>query len=252
MLRSAPAVVAGVAGLRRLVLAALALVLVTAVWGSTFALSKDLLHRMSVTGYLALRFLTAVAVAGCSRPRMLVRRMDRRTLLLGAGLGVCYFLGPALRFFGLQHTPATVSAFVVSMYVIFTPLLDAALVRSRPDRLAVLATVLATAGVATMSLRGWALGYGELLTLVAALLYGGHILALSRWSTDRTAYSLTFAQLSTLGVCASWRVRRSTACTFPDAPTSFPSSTSPSWRAVSRCSCRRGRRRTWPPDGQRC
>jgi drug/metabolite transporter (DMT)-like permease len=198
---TAQAVAAGPgAGRRTLVSAALALVVVTAIWGSTFALSKDLITRISVTDYLGLRFLTAAAAVALARPRLLLR-IDTRVGAMGAGLGVCYFLGQALQFFGLQHTAATVSAFVVSMYVVFTPLLGALLLRSRPSRVTVVATVLATLGVGAMSLRGWTLGGGELLTLVAAGMYAVHILALGRWSTPRTAYPLTFVQLLTMGVC---------------------------------------------------
>jgi drug/metabolite transporter (DMT)-like permease len=196
---SAPTVDAGRI-VRRTPSALLALIGVTAVWGSTFPLSKDLLTRVAVTDYLALRFLVAAAVIGLSRPGTL-RRIDGRVLLVGAGLGLCYSAGQALQFFGLRHTAATVSAFVVSMYVVFTPLLAALLVRARPRGSALLATALASAGVATMSLRGWTLGFGEALTLGAAALYALHILGLSRWSTGRTAYPLTFVQLLTMGLC---------------------------------------------------
>ena len=178
----------------------LALVAVTAVWGSTFPLSKDLLTRIPVTDYLGLRFLLAAAVLGLARPGI-VRRIDRRSLGVGAALGLCYAAGQALQFFGLPHTSATVSAFVVSMYVVFTPLLAALLLRERPGGATLFAAVLAGAGVGAMSLRGWALGTGEALTLAAAALYGLHILGLSRWATGRTAYSLTFVQLLTIGGC---------------------------------------------------
>ena len=190
----------GAAPRRTLVSAVLALVCVTAIWGSTFSLSKDLLTRVAVTDYLALRFLTAAVVVGLARPRVL-RRLDRRSAAVGVALGFVYFAGQALQFFGLRHTAATVSAFVVSMYVVFTPLLSAVLLRTRPGRLTALATVLATAGVGVMSLRGYALGFGELLTLTAALMYAVHILALGRWSTGATAYPLTFVQLLTMGAC---------------------------------------------------
>jgi drug/metabolite transporter (DMT)-like permease len=196
---SAPALDLPRAG-RRGATAALALVGVTAVWGSTFPLSKDLLTRLPVTDYLALRFLLAAAVIGLARPGA-VRRIDRRVLVAGAGLGLCYAAGQALQFFGLVHTPATVSAFVVSMYVVVTPLLGAVLFRARPSGSALAATVLAAIGVGTMSLRGWSLGFGEALTLGAAVLYALHILGLSRWSTGRTAYPLTFVQLLTMGLC---------------------------------------------------
>lgn len=179
--------------------AVLALVAVTAVWGSTFPLSKDLLTRVPVADYLALRFLVAAAVIGLARPGAL-RRIDRPVLLTGAGLGLCYAVGQGLQFVGLLSTPATVSAFVVSMYVVATPLLAALLLRARPRRSTLLATALATAGVGVMSLRGWTVGPGEALTLGAAALYALHILGLSRWSTGRTAYQLTFVQLLTMGL----------------------------------------------------
>lgn len=177
----------------------LALVGVTAVWGSTFPLSKDLLTRVPVTDYLALRFLLAAAVIGLARPGAL-RRIDGRVLRAGIALGLCYSAGQTLQFFGLPHTAATVSAFVVSMYVVVTPLLGALLLHARPGGWTLAATALAATGVATMSLRGWSLGYGEALTLAAAALYALHILGLSRWSTARTAYPLTFVQLLTIGL----------------------------------------------------
>ncbi len=184
---------------RAVVVAALALVGVTAIWGSTFAMSKDLLTRMSVTDFLGLRFLIAAAVILAVRPGTL-RRVDRRSVDLGVRLGLLYAVAQLLQFVGLQRTAATVSAFVVSMYVVLTPFLSAALLRTSIDRRAVLASVTAGVGVAVMSLRGWALGTGELLTLAAAALYAGHIIAMSRWTTSATAFPLTFVQLLTMGL----------------------------------------------------
>lgn len=186
-------------GRRQVTTAAVALVAVTAIWGSTFSVSKDLLTRMPVTDYLALRFLVAAAVILAVRPGP-IRRMDRRSLHLGVRLGLIYAVAQLLQFVGLQHTAATISAFVVSMYVVFTPFLSALLVRTRVDRLTVLASMIAGSGVAVMSLRGWALGPGELLTLAAAALYAVHIIAMSRWTSSATAFPLTFVQLLTMGV----------------------------------------------------
>jgi drug/metabolite transporter (DMT)-like permease len=87
------------------------------------------------------------------------------------------------------------------MYVVFTPLLAALLLRVRPGGWTLVATALASVGVGAMSLRGWALGPGEALTLAAAGLYALHILGLGREATSRTAYPLTFVQLLTIGAC---------------------------------------------------
>lgn len=183
----------------RLALAVGALVAVTAVWGSTFPISKDLLTRLPVPDFLALRFLTAALVVGLVRPAALLRA-GWRVVGLGVGLGFMYFTGQYLQFVGLQHTAPTVSAFVVSMYVVFTPLLVCLFARKLPSRPTAIATVLATAGVAVMSLRGFSVGWGEMLTLFAASLYAAHILALGRWSRARTAYALAVVQLGTMGL----------------------------------------------------
>ncbi|GAA1916676.1 DMT family transporter [Nocardioides marmoribigeumensis] len=178
--------------------AAGALVVVTAVWGSTFGLSKDLLERLPVTDYLGPRFLLAAAVVVLVRPQ-LVRSLTPETLVSGAGLGVLYAVGQLLQFQGLLHTAPTVSAFVVSLYVVFTPLLAAVLLRVRPGRTTMVATGLAVAGVATMSLRGWSFGTGEVLTVVSAALYAAHILAMAARARPGQAFPLTFVQLVTIG-----------------------------------------------------
>ena len=61
---------------------------------------------------------------------------------------------------------------------------------------------LATAGLALLSLQGLAVGRGEALTLVAAILYAGHIVALGRWSTPRTAVGLATVQAGVITLVA--------------------------------------------------
>jgi drug/metabolite transporter (DMT)-like permease len=179
--------------------AALALVAVTAVWGSTFGLSKDLIARLPVADYLGPRYLVAATVLLTVCP-WLLRAMSPHTLKVGIGLGALYAGAQLLQFHGLAHTAPTVSAFVVAMHVVFTPLLAAALPGRGVDRTTWLAVAVATAGVAVMSLRGWAFGAGEAMTLLAALLYAVHILALGRWARPGEAFALTFVQLATMGV----------------------------------------------------
>lgn len=179
--------------------AALALVGVTAVWGSTFGLSKHVIARIPVADYLGLRYLAAAAVLLLVAPRLL-RALSGHTVRVGIGLGTLYAGAQLLQFHGLSHTAPTVAAFVVAMYVVFTPLLAAILPGRGIDRATAAAVVVATAGVAVMSLRGWVFGTGEALTLVSAVLYAVHILALGRWARPGEAFAMTFVQLATMGV----------------------------------------------------
>ena len=179
--------------------AALGLLVVTAVWGSTFFLLKGVVERIPVTDFLAVRFAVAAVAVWLLAPRSLSRlsAAERRN---GVVLGVVYGGAQVLQTLGLQTTSASVSGFVTGMYVVFTPLLGAALLGARVGRTVWTAVALATAGLAVLSLQGLAVGTGEALTLASAVLYAAHIVGLGAWSTSRNALGLTVVQLLTITV----------------------------------------------------
>jgi drug/metabolite transporter (DMT)-like permease len=183
-------------------LAVLALLAVAAAWGSTFFLTKDLLTRMDVADYLALRFLIASVALLLIHPPAIARlnRLDRGRAV---ALGITYGIAQLVQTEGLRHTDASVSGFVTGMYVVFTPLLAAVILRHKIGRWAWVAVVLATVGLAVLSLRGFTLGTGELLTLASAGLYALHIIGLGAWSTPENAFGLSALQMVVITcVCA--------------------------------------------------
>jgi drug/metabolite transporter (DMT)-like permease len=183
-------------------LAVLALLAVAAAWGSTFFLTKDLLTRMDVADYLALRFLIASAALVLVHPPAISRlsRLDRGRAV---ALGITYGIAQLVQTEGLRHTSASVSGFVTGMYVVFTPLLAAVILRHKIGRWAWVAVFLATVGLGVLSLRGLSLGTGELLTLASAGLYALHIIGLGAWSTPQNAFGLSALQMIVITVvCA--------------------------------------------------
>jgi drug/metabolite transporter (DMT)-like permease len=182
-------------------LAALGLLGVTAAWGSTFFLLKDVVERVPVSDFLAVRFALAAAAVWLLAPRS-VSRLTSAERRSGALLGVVYGGAQLLQTVGLQHTSASVSGFVTGMYVVFTPLLGALLLRARIGRTVWVAVAIATAGLAVLSLQGLSVGGGEALTLASAVLYALHIVGLGVWSSGRNALGLTVVQLLTItAVC---------------------------------------------------
>lgn len=180
-------------------LATLALVGATAVWGATFVVVQDAVEQMPVLPFLWWRFALATLVLAVLRPRAvldLTPEKRRHGLLLGLLLGGGY----VLQTFGLLHTSATVSGFITGMFVVFTPLIGWLVLGEPIARSVWAAVVLATAGLALISLNGFAMGLGELLTLGCAALFAGQIVGLSRWSTAQDAYGLTVLQLGVVAV----------------------------------------------------
>ncbi|HEU5024956.1 MAG TPA: DMT family transporter [Spirillospora sp.] len=177
--------------------ATVALVGVTAVWGSTFVVVKDAIERMPVMDFLAWRFAIAALVMAAVRPRA-VARLDRAGRRHGLLLGLALAGGYVAQTFGLQRTPATVSGFITGLFVVFTPLCAAAVLRRRVEAASWLGVVVATAGLALLSLHGLSVGTGEAITLLCAVAFALHIVGLGEWSTAADAYGLAVLQLTTV------------------------------------------------------
>ncbi len=184
---------------RTALLAALALLAVTAIWGSTFFLIRDLLERVPTLDFLAVRFAIAAALLALIAPRSLARlsaESRKRAVVLGALYGVAQILQTA----GLAHTAASVSGFITGMYVVATPLFAALLLHTRIGALTWSAVALAAAGLGVLTLEGFSIGYGEAITLVAALIYALHIVGLGAWSKPAEAMGMSILQLVVIAV----------------------------------------------------
>jgi len=193
---------------RTTLLATLTLLAITAGWGSTFFLIKDLLDRVPTLDFLAVRFAIASVALVLLAPRALGRltRDSRRHAVV---LGLLYGFGQILQTAGLAHTPASVSGFITGLYVVATPLFAAALLHMRITRVTWGAVLLAVAGLAVLTLDGLSVGYGEALTFVAAMLYALHIVGLGAWSAPGQAMGLAIMQLIVIAVVCL-------VCTAPD------------------------------------
>lgn len=179
--------------------ATLLLVAVTAIWGSTFFLIRDVVQQLSPTDFLAVRFtIAAVAMMAVFWRPMLA--LNRRELTVGIGLGALYAVAQILQTVGLAHTEASRSGFITGTYVVLTPVLAGILLRERIPRSTWVAVLMATAGLATLSLQGFGMGFGETVTLLAAVVYALHIIGLGRYSSPATAAGLSTLQMVVIAV----------------------------------------------------
>jgi drug/metabolite transporter (DMT)-like permease len=171
---------------------------VAAAWGAAFVVMKPAIERQSVNSFLATRFVVAVLVMILIRPSVL-RKIKREMILKGSLAG--FFLGTGYIFqtLGLARTGAAITGFVTGLYVVLTPLIAAVFLKEKIKAFTWFCVVLATIGLALLSLRGWSVGIGEALVFVSAIAFAAHIVTLSKWSLGFDAYALTIVQLS---ICA--------------------------------------------------
>jgi drug/metabolite transporter (DMT)-like permease len=131
----------------------------------------------------------------------------------GALTGVFLFCGYSMQTQGLRFTTAPKSAFLTGLASVMVPLLGALVYKTRPQISEVVGVLVAIAGLGLMTLQGavGSIGRGDLLTLLGALGFAAHIVALGHFSEHMSFEFLSVMQVGTaavlsLGLC--WWVER--------------------------------------------
>jgi drug/metabolite transporter (DMT)-like permease len=146
------------------------LLLVAAVWGTSYGLTKETVTLYPVIGFLAIRFVLTVALL--SAP-LIVELHKRPIGLLRAGFPTglilaCIFIAET---FGLANTSATNAAVLISLFVVMTPFVEWVLLRRTPPHRIWLIVLLSVSGVFALSDGvDWHFGLGDSLIIGAALL----------------------------------------------------------------------------------
>lgn len=180
----------------------LALIGVCAIWGSTFVLVQDAVEVIPPFLYLFLRFaLAALALA----PFGAFRGLKRDETIAGIVIGGALFAGYAFQTAGLQYTSASNAGFITGLSVVITPALGALVLRKLPPHTTMIGVVLATAGLALLSLDEFRLRRGDALVLLCAVSFAAHILLIGRLGEGRSALRLAGVQIATVAIlCGVW------------------------------------------------
>ena len=176
-------------------LAPWALLSVSAAWGFAFVVMKDAIERQTVNNFLFSRFVLAVFVMILIRPQC-IKLFNKDLLVRASTAGLFLGAGYILQTLGLERTGAAITGFITGLYVVFTPLIAAVVLKARITLITWGCVGIATLGLALLSLQGWSIGIGELLVLGSAFAFGAHIIALGKWSSGRDAYAMTVVQLA--------------------------------------------------------
>ncbi len=149
---------------------------VTLCWGSSYLFMKMGMDSLSPYNLIALRFGLAFILTALLFYRQL-RHLDWRTTGYGALLGLCLFGVFAFIMFGLQTTSTSNAGFLVSLTVIFVPILYWVIFRRKMAGRQAIGVLLAVLGIGLLTLNGQlAIHPGDALCILAAICYAGYIL----------------------------------------------------------------------------
>lgn len=194
--------------------AALGLFSVTLLWGGTFVWMKQALNSL---GDELTQYTTAgvVGVIVCSRfliafvallpfsseaRRALTSKEDWKGGLILGGLMLAGFV---FQMIGIESVSPSVSAFLTSLYVVFTAILSVKISDRKPNRMMVLGVGLATIGAGFIDGPPhivW--GLGELLTVVCAFFFALHIIYTDKITKQLNPIAVTSTSFAVLVVGA--------------------------------------------------
>lgn len=175
------------------------LLLVTIFWGFSYLFMKMGLHSIQEYNLIALRFGIAFFLAAAFFPTRL-RRATAQTIRYAFILGFILFLVFSCITFGIKFTSTSNAAFLVSLTVIFVPLLVSLVARKLPANKVMIGVGLALLGVGLLTLNNQLrINLGDFLCVAGALLYATHIIITEKLTMAVDSLLLGIIQLGFAG-----------------------------------------------------
>lgn len=184
------------------------LLLVTAlIWGFAFVAQRVGMNYVGPFTFNGIRFALGCLVLlpllwrNLNRTVPKADQAGRKTLLGGGALaGVVLFAGASFQQVGLVYTTAGNAGFITGLYVVIVPLLGL-FQRRRPGRETWLGALLAAVGLYFLSItETFTIAWGDLLEVLGAFCWAGHVLIISWLSPRIEALKLAVAQFAACAV----------------------------------------------------
>jgi len=184
----------------------LLLLLIAAIWGFGFVAQRRGLEFVGPFTFNGIRFalgslslirLVLISQRRHNRLSGVLPKAGTRTLLMGGGLaGAALFIGASLQQVGMIYTTAGNAGFITGLYVVIVPLLGL-FWRQRPSVGTWLGAILAAFGLFLLSVtEQFTIGFGDLLELVGAFFWAGHVLLIGWLSPRLDALKLSALQFA--------------------------------------------------------
>ena len=177
--------------------------LALALRASSLLFGKIAMRTMGPFLTIGLRFTIAFILIAVLFRRNLTK-VDAKTLLHCAEIGIFFFLAMVFELYGLQTTPSSVTAFLEGAVVIFVPAFTCIIQRKLPDRLTVISAVIAMTGMGFLTLKGDHLGFtvGELLVLGGTVWYSLSVIVTDKAAKNDDLLTVAIYQLLFIAIFA--------------------------------------------------
>jgi drug/metabolite transporter (DMT)-like permease len=186
------------------------LLLTAVIWGFAFVAQRVGMEYVGPFTFNGVRFALGSFVLlplilrkrkNQANSKEILTRPSTRTIIFGGGiLGLTLFAAASLQQVGLVYTTAGNAGFITGLYVVIVPILGL-LLGQRTDAGTWIGAFLAAAGLYLLCITDeFSISFGDMLELVGAFLWAGHVLIIGWLSPKIDSLKLAFTQFAACSV----------------------------------------------------
>ena len=182
------------------VIASIVLAVVALVWGTTYAVIKDTLSVVQPFSLMMFRFGFSALILSMMylKKFKIIKSVD---LKRGIIIGIFMFLAFYFLIVSIRFTTASKFSFIVGAYVLIVPFLSWIINKTRLDRYAIVGAILATIGLAFLTMeKGAVFNLWDLVAGCCSFFFAAHMIAIEKYSGDSDPILLTIIQFITTAV----------------------------------------------------
>lgn len=178
-------------------LAKLALLTATLIWGSTFVLMKDTVDVLAPSWLLFIRFTIGWTLLSVIFRKKL-KLLNKKYWISGAVIGLCLFCAYFSQTNGITGTTPGKNAMLTAGYCVLVPFILWIVNRKKPDIYNILAAFICIIGIGMVALsyegESFTIVPGDALTLLGAFFYAAHMVAVWVLARDKDPILITILQ----------------------------------------------------------
>ena len=177
----------------------LSLLMVTMFWGSSYLFTKIGLESLEPFNLTALRFLIAFIISSMFMWKKYLL-IDFEILKYSTWLGVILFSVFLTMTYGVKYTTASNAGFLISLTMVFIPLLSYIIFRIKPQKKLIISLIIALIGIALLTItEELTINFGDALCLLCAILCAFHIIITDRFTRKVDSILLGMLQIGFVG-----------------------------------------------------
>lgn len=179
---------------KKSIISSIALGLIALLWGTSYAIIKDILSDIKPFTLMSLRFGISTIFLCIIFPNKL-KGIRKKDILQGSIIGIFLFLAFLNLVTGIFYTTASKQSFLIGAYVLIVPFLGWIIYRKPPNIYSVFGAVLAVFGIGMLTLNGsFYINKGDFISILCSLSFACHMIAIEYFNKDSDPIVSTIIQ----------------------------------------------------------